>query len=56
MTLNDWFEKGMTTKEYIDSMQVNREEMMGIYEEYPSRRRFDPSMKGLRDRGSAPSF
>lgn len=34
MTLTQWFEKGMTTREYIDSMKVNREEMMGIYEHF----------------------
>ena len=55
MTLNDWFEKGMTTKEYIDSMQVNREEMMGFIRNMPFRRRLDPSMKGL-GIGSASSF
>ena len=49
MTLNDWFEKGMTTKEYIDSMQVNREEMMGIYQEYALPEAARPFYEGLRD-------
>lgn len=34
MQLNDWFEKGMTAREYIDSMRVNREEMIGIYNHF----------------------
>ncbi|SFJ73323.1 thioredoxin family protein [Thermoflavimicrobium dichotomicum] len=32
MTLNDWFQKGMTYQEYVDSMQINREELLSIYE------------------------
>ena len=34
MDLKDWFAKGMTLQEYIDSMQVNKEEMMSIYEKF----------------------
>lgn len=34
MTLNDWFQKGMTTEQYIDSMTVNKEDMLSIYENY----------------------
>ena len=49
MTLNDWFEKGMTTKEYIDSMQVNREEMMGIYQEYALPEAARPFYEGLKE-------
>ncbi|SEN39448.1 thioredoxin family protein [Lihuaxuella thermophila] len=32
MQLNDWFEKGMTYEQYVDSMNVNRERMLDIYE------------------------
>ncbi|MFC7441624.1 thioredoxin family protein [Laceyella putida] len=32
MTLEDWFAKGMTYEEYVDSMQVNRAELLSIYE------------------------
>lgn len=34
LTLNDWFQKGMTTEQYIDSMTVNKEDMLSIYENY----------------------
>lgn len=34
MNLNDWFEKGMTTEQYLESMKVNKEEMLGIYEDF----------------------
>jgi hypothetical protein len=32
MNLNEWFEKGMSSEEYIQSMKVNKEEMVSIYE------------------------
>ncbi|SFJ02100.1 thioredoxin family protein [Thermoflavimicrobium dichotomicum] len=31
MQLNDWFHKGMTYEQYVDSMSVNRERMLSIY-------------------------
>ena len=34
MTLNDWFDKGMTIEQYTDSMEVNKEEMLQIYENF----------------------
>ncbi|PTX58865.1 thioredoxin-like protein [Melghirimyces profundicolus] len=34
MDLNGWFEKGWTGREYIDSMKVNREELLSVYERY----------------------
>lgn len=34
MNLNDWFHNGMTLTEYIDGMEVNREETLGIYEQF----------------------
>jgi len=30
--LRDWYEKGMTFEEYVDSMKVNREQLNHIYE------------------------
>ena len=51
MTLNGWFKKGMTTQEYIDSMQVNREEMMGIYDRFPLPEEARPFYEGLREKG-----
>ncbi|WP_088071742.1 thioredoxin family protein [Gottfriedia luciferensis] len=33
MTLNVWFEKGMSFQEYVDSMSVNKEELQKIYNE-----------------------
>lgn len=50
MTLNDWFEKGMTTQEYIVSMQVNREEMMGIYDRFSLSPEVRPFYEGLREK------
>lgn len=32
--LNQWFEKGFTTEEYIGQMTVNKEEFVGIYERF----------------------
>jgi hypothetical protein len=32
MTLNDWFEKGMTYEAYVDAMNVHRDELLAIYE------------------------
>lgn len=34
MTLNDWFAKGMSLQQYIDSMTVNQEEMLRIYNNF----------------------
>ncbi|WP_404331042.1 thioredoxin family protein [Mesobacillus maritimus] len=33
-TLNEWFLHGMTQNEYIASMQRNKEEMLGVYNEF----------------------
>jgi hypothetical protein len=33
MTLNDWFAKGMTFDTYVNSMQVNRDELLSSYEQ-----------------------
>lgn len=32
MTLDQWFSKGLTYQEYIESMKVNRAEMLSIYD------------------------
>ncbi len=34
MSLNKWFEKGLTTEEYISGMKVNKEKMQHIYQAY----------------------
>lgn len=34
MDLNQWFDKGMTIQEYIDSMKKNKEGMLHIYESF----------------------
>lgn len=34
MNLLDWFEKGLTYAEYKEQMQVNREEMTSVYEQF----------------------
>lgn len=33
-TLIQWYEKGMTYRQYIDQMTVNKEEMLSIYERF----------------------
>ena len=32
MTLNDWFEKGMTFENYVDTMKVHKENLLSVYE------------------------
>lgn len=34
MKLLDWFNKGLTKEAYINGMQVNKSEMMGIYDKF----------------------
>ena|SRR5690554_4537987 len=34
MELNEWFEKGLTPKDYISQMTVNKEELQAIYEKF----------------------
>jgi len=34
MNLNEWFQKGMSVEEYLNSMQQNKEEMLTIYEKF----------------------
>lgn len=34
MNLNDWFAKGMTSEEYIESMRENREGLLHIYDQF----------------------
>lgn len=34
MTLNDWFDKGMSRQQYIDKMSVNKEEMLQVYDNF----------------------
>lgn len=34
MTLHGWYEKGMDSKTYIDSMKTNKEELLSIYERF----------------------
>ena len=34
MNLQQWFEKGLTTEQYLDNMKVHKEGMLGIYNGY----------------------
>jgi len=34
MELHEWFQKGMTAEEYIQSMSKNKQEMLSIYEQF----------------------
>ncbi|PKR84006.1 thioredoxin family protein [Heyndrickxia camelliae] len=50
-SLNEWFEKGMTSKEYIDSMQVHKENLMSIYEGFRLPKEDEPFFKAISDKG-----
>ncbi|WP_026676244.1 thioredoxin family protein [Fictibacillus gelatini] len=34
MNLNDWFDKGMSFKDYVAAMNVNKEELANIYDQF----------------------
>lgn len=34
MNLNQWYEKGMTYQDYVESMNVNKEKMLSIYDRF----------------------
>jgi len=48
--LNEWFEKGMTSKEYIDSMQVHKENLLSIYEGFRPPNEDEPFFKALSEK------
>lgn len=48
MDLNAWFEKGMTPKEYIESMNKNKEEMLNIYNQFSLTAEDKNKLEGLR--------
>lgn len=50
-SLNQWFEKGMTSKEYIDSMQVHKENLLSIYEGFHLPQEDEPFFKALSEKG-----
>ncbi|WP_433745047.1 thioredoxin family protein [Falsibacillus pallidus] len=51
MTLNEWFEKGMTSKEYVDSMQVHKENLQSVYEGFNIPEKDLSLWKTVADRG-----
>ncbi|KQL51444.1 thioredoxin [Heyndrickxia shackletonii] len=50
-SLNEWFEKGMTSKEYIESMKVHKENLLSIYEGFRLPKEDEPFFKALSEKG-----
>jgi hypothetical protein len=50
-TLNEWFLQGMTQNEYIASMKRNKEEMLGVYNEYQLEDSYKASLQELQPAG-----
>jgi hypothetical protein len=50
-TLNEWFLQGMTQNEYIASMKRNKEEMIGVYNEYQLEDSYKASLQELQPAG-----
>lgn len=48
MTLQDWYEKGMDSKTYIDSMKTNKEELLSIYERFQVPKQDEERLEQLR--------
>ncbi|WP_160724279.1 thioredoxin family protein [Bacillus sp. USDA818B3_A] len=49
MNLNEWFQRGMTVDEYINSMKQNKEEMLAIYEKFNLTEEDQNKLAGLRE-------
>ncbi|WP_425515831.1 thioredoxin family protein [Mesobacillus maritimus] len=50
-TLNEWYLQGMSQNEYIASMQRNKEEMLGVYNEFQLEDTFKASLQELQAAG-----
>lgn len=50
-TLNEWFNQGMTTNEYISSMKVNQEGLLKVYNSSELETDQKVFLKGLQDKG-----
>ncbi|OLS41074.1 thioredoxin family protein [Bacillus sp. MRMR6] len=51
MNLNEWFEKGMTAEEYINSMTKNKEEMLSIYEGFRATAADKQTLESVKEKG-----
>lgn len=51
MNLLDWFNNGLTKEAYINGMQVNKSEMLGIYEKFSLNTTHKDYLSGLKDKG-----
>lgn len=51
MELLDWFNKGLTTEEYIAGMKVNREEMNKIYSQYSLNNEEKEQIQAIKNKG-----
>jgi hypothetical protein len=47
LNLNNWFEKGLTAEEYINSMKTNKEGMVLIYERFSLEEEFKAKLEGI---------
>ena len=50
MSLNSWFDKGMTFGEYVDSMSVNKEQLQSIYNEVSIPEETVQNLSSLKDK------
>lgn len=50
MSLQDWYEKGMSTDQYIDSMNVHQDELRSIYEKFTVRDEDGPLFERLKNK------
>jgi hypothetical protein len=51
LPLNEWFKKAMTSKEYIDSMQVHKENLLSVYEGFQLPKEDETFFKELGGKG-----
>ncbi|MBS4175617.1 thioredoxin family protein [Bacillus sp. FJAT-49736] len=49
--LHEWFEKGMTAKEYIDSMQVHKDSLLSIYDGFRLQKEDEAFLNALSEKG-----
>ncbi|MCU9614338.1 thioredoxin family protein [Caldibacillus lycopersici] len=50
MTLNEWFEKGMTFSQYIEQMTRNKESMLSVYEKLQLSNEQVQQLEGVKER------
>ncbi|MGE8205293.1 thioredoxin family protein [Heyndrickxia sp. NPDC080065] len=50
MTLNDWFEKGIPSKDFVDRMQVHKENLQSIYDRFNVLEEDQNFFKGIQEK------